>query len=133
MGLAPFSGELFARAHTAGLVTLARASSASRCGAPRDGARLLDGLELQTQPSALHVWLHLPTRWSSAEAALALARTGVLVTPADRFFIGRGNAPQALRVSLAAAPTRSHLRGALERIAGVLAPDAWSGASGSLV
>ena len=134
MGLAPFSGELFARAHKAGLLTLALSQQRIEMRERQQmAARLLDGLELQTQPFALHVWLHLPTRWSSAEAALALARTGVLVTPADRFFIGRGNAPQALRVSLAAAPTRSHLRGALERIAGVLAPDAWSGASGSLV
>ena len=107
LGLAPFSGELFARAHKAGLLTLARASSASRCASAKQmAARLLDGLELQTQPFALHMWLHLPTRWSSAEAALALARTGVLVTPAELFFIGRGAAPRALRISLAGPPTQ---------------------------
>ena len=134
LGLAPFSGELFARAHKTGLLAQALTQQRAEMRERQQmAAGLLDGLELQTQPAALHVWLHLPARWSGAEAALALARTGVLVTPADRFFIGRGSAPQALRVSLAAAPTRSHLRGALERIAGVLAPDACSSAFGSLV
>jgi DNA-binding transcriptional MocR family regulator len=134
LGHAPFSGELFARAQRSGLLDDAldqqRAEMQQR---QLMAADLLKGLQLQTQPFALHVWLHLPARWSSAEAELAAARTGVLVTPADRFFIGRGSAPQALRVSLAAAPTRILLRGALERIASVLAPDASPSETGSLV
>jgi DNA-binding transcriptional MocR family regulator len=64
---------------------------------------------------------------------LALARSGVLVAPADRFFIGRGSAPQAIRISLSAPATRTHLRSALERVAAVLALDANGRETGTLV
>ncbi|HEX6015112.1 MAG TPA: aminotransferase class I/II-fold pyridoxal phosphate-dependent enzyme, partial [Geminicoccaceae bacterium] len=134
LGHAPLAAELFARAHKAGVVAEAlrqqRAEMSERQGLARE---LLAGFDTQAQPTALHVWLTLPGRWSSAEAALAIARTGVLVAPAERFFVGRGAAPKAVRVSVSAPPTRPHLRGALERIARVLARAADAGGTGSLV
>jgi DNA-binding transcriptional MocR family regulator len=134
LGHAPLAAELFARAHKAGVVAEAlrqqRAEMAERQGLARE---LLAGFDTRAQPTALHVWLALPGRWSSAEAALAVARTGVLVAPAERFFVGRGAAPRAVRVSLSAPPTRPHLRGALVRVAGVLARAADAGGTGSLV
>ena len=134
LGHAPLAAELFARASRAGVVAEALQQQRREMGERQRLARdLLVDLETASQPTALHVWLSLPARWSSAEAALALARTGVLVAPAERFFIGRGMAPRALRVSLSAPPTTTHLRGALERIARVLAPDAGTSETGSLV
>jgi DNA-binding transcriptional MocR family regulator len=133
LGQAPLAAELFAQAHRAGVVAEAlrqqRLEMAERQALARE---LLAGLELRAQETALHVWLLLPEPWTSAEAALALARTGVLVAPAERFLIGRGAAPRAVRISLSAPPTRTHLRGALERVAAVLLSGG-AGERGSLV
>jgi DNA-binding transcriptional MocR family regulator len=134
LGHSPLSGELFARALQAGTVAEAlRQQRLEMVERQSLASALLAGLDVRYQPTALHIWLRLPPRWTSAEASLALARTGVLVTPAERFFIGRGAGPQAIRISLSSPATRSHLRSALERIAIVLAPDASGNETGSLV
>ena len=134
LGHAPLAGELFARALKAGAVAEAlRQQRLEMRERQQLAAALLSGLDLHAQATALHVWLRLPPRWSSGEASLALARAGVLVAPADRFFIGRGAGPQAIRISLSAPATRPHLRSALERVASVLALDANGRETGSLV
>jgi DNA-binding transcriptional MocR family regulator len=121
LGHAPFAAELFVQAHRAGVVAEAlRQQRLEMAGRQALARELLAGLELRAQATALHVWLLLPEPWTSAEAALALARAGVLVAPAERFLIGRGAAPRAVRISLSAPPTRTHLRMALERVASVL-------------
>lgn len=131
LGHAPLGAELFARAQRAGIVAEAmRQQRAEMAERQRLAARLLAPLDSRGQPAALHVWLSLPEPWTSAEAALALARAGVLVAPAERFLAGRGGAPRAVRVSLSAPPTRTHLRSALERIAATLGA---STAGGGLV
>jgi DNA-binding transcriptional MocR family regulator len=124
LGQAPLAAELFARAQRAGVVADAlRQQRAEMTERQRLAAELLKPLQAHGQPAALHLWLTLPEPWTSAEAALALARAGVLVAPAERFLVGRGAAPRALRVSLSAPPTRTHLRSALERIGATLAAD----------
>ena len=129
LGQAPLAAELFARAQRAGVVADAlRQQQTEMTERQRLAAELLAPLEAHGQPAALHVWLTLPEPWTSAEAALALARVGVLVAPAERFLVGRGAAPRALRVSLSAPPTRTHLRSALERIAATLAANTAAGA-----
>ncbi|MEK0085626.1 PLP-dependent aminotransferase family protein [Benzoatithermus flavus] len=122
LGYAPLAAELFVRAHRAGVVAEALRQQRLELGERQRLAReILTGFALTGQPTALHVWLGLPEPWTSAEAALALARAGILLTPAERFFIGRGAAPRAVRISLSAAPTRTHLKSALQRIVATLA------------
>ncbi len=134
LGHAPLGAELFARALAAGTVAEALRQQRLEIAERQElAAGLLRGLDVRTQATALHVWLHLPPRWTAGEASLALARSGVLVAPADRFFIGRGSAPQAIRISLSAPATRTHLRSALERVAAVLALDANGRETGTLV
>ena len=134
LGHAPLSGELFARAVPAGIVAQAlRDQRREMIERQALATRLLGGFQLSRQPTALHLWMSVPRGWTSAECSVALARAGVLVAPAERFFVGRGAAPQALRVSLSAPSTRIHLRSALERIATTLAPDAAAQRAGDLV
>ena len=134
LGHSSLGGELFTRALAAGVVHEAlRQQRLELAERQALAAELLAGLDLRTQPTALHVWVQLPPRWTNGEASLALARHGVLVAPADRFFIGRGAAPQAIRVSLSAPATRSHLRSALDRIALALSFDANGRETGTLV
>ena len=134
LGHAPMAAELFARASRAGVVAEALRQQRLEMTERQHLARvLLAGLDLRRSRPRCTSGCSLQARWTSAEAALALARAGVLVTPAERFFIGRGAAPRALRISLSAPPTRTHLRDALVRIASVLAPDAGTAETGSLV
>lgn len=134
LGHAPLAAELFARAHRADLVETALRQQRRELKA-RQGlaAELLAGLDPVAQPTALHVWLRLPDRWTSTEAALALARTGVLVAPAERFAIHRGAAPNAVRLSISAPPTRTHLAHALARVASTLAASGDERDAGGLV
>ncbi len=132
LGLPPFSGEIFTRGLRAGVVAEALRQQRLEMSARQElASSLLAGLDLRRQPTALHVWVRLQPRWTGAEAALALARAGVLVTPAERFFIGRGAVPAAIRISLSAPATRAHLRDALVRIARVLATE--GGSAGEMV
>ena len=134
LGHAPFSGELFARTQRSGLLEMRWTSSARRCSSASSWRRTAQR-DSSSKPSRSRCTCGCtcPHAGPAPRRRWRLARTGVLVTPADRFFIGRGSASQALRVSLAAAPTRTHLRGALERFASVLAPDASPSETGSLV
>jgi DNA-binding transcriptional MocR family regulator len=134
LGLTPLAAELFLHCQRAGVVAAAlREQQAELVVRQRLTAEILSGLEIATQPTALHVWLGLPAPWTSAEAALALARDGVLVAPAERFFIGRGAAPRAVRLSISTPPTRAHLRAALERVARRLTAGTGQGELGSFV
>lgn len=134
LGLTPLAAELFLHCQRAGVVVAAlREQQAELVVRQRLTAEILSGLEIATQPTALHVWLGLPPPWTSAEAALALARDGVLVAPAERFFIGRGAAPRAVRLSISTPPTRAHLRTALERVARRLTAGTGRSELGSLV
>lgn len=133
LGYAPLSAELFMHALRAGVVTEALQQQRREMMERQAlAAARLAGLEIRAQATALHVWLHLPQPWTSAEAALAMARAGVMVAPAEPFFIGRGAAPRAIRLSISAPPTRTHLARALERVARVLKEGIRSGESGPL-
>lgn len=132
LGHTPLAAELFARAEADGLLEAAvRQQQEEMAARQRLAAGTLAGLEVASQPTALHLWLALPERWTSVEAALALARRGILVAPAERFFLGRGATPRAVRLSLSAPRSRAELQRALERVAAVLAsPGTESGAAG---
>jgi DNA-binding transcriptional MocR family regulator len=121
LGHTPLAAEIFARCESSGLLEEALAQQQAEMSERQVlAAETLGWLERSHQPTALHVWVRLPSPWTSAEAALALARGGILVSPAERFFVGRGAAPAALRLSLSAPSTRAHLCQALARIDAIL-------------
>jgi DNA-binding transcriptional MocR family regulator len=79
-------------------------------------ASTLEGLRYATRPFAYHVWLELPQPWRADAFAEALARRGVVVTPASAFLAAPSPAPEAVRVSLSGPRDRATLRRGLERI-----------------
>jgi DNA-binding transcriptional MocR family regulator len=83
-------------------------------------ARQFAGFKFHGQPTALHIWLHLPECWSSAEFAMAALRAGMLVAPAEKFLAGRGGAPSAARISLSTVGSRAELETVLGRLASLL-------------
>jgi DNA-binding transcriptional MocR family regulator len=80
---------------------------------------ILGPLAEGTAAGAGYVWLRLPEPWRREAFTAELLRRGVKVAPADVFILGRGQAPQAVRVSLTA-PEGPELRRGLAVIADLL-------------
>jgi len=96
---------------------MARDILAGRCSGARDG---------------LHVWLELPTYWTSSQLAHAAASLGIAVTPAQAFATGEGSV-NAIRISLGNIKDRGHLEAGLQRLSHLLArrPEMVTGAFSS--
>ncbi|MEV7570131.1 PLP-dependent aminotransferase family protein [Streptomyces tanashiensis] len=83
--------------------------------------RRLAGHTLRTSPHAYYCWWELPAPWRAETfTAAAAARAGVAVTPGSAFAVGRGTAPDAIRLGLAS-PPHAVLDEALTRLAAVAA------------
>jgi DNA-binding transcriptional MocR family regulator len=82
--------------------------------------RLLEGERLQTNPASPHVWMHLPSRWTSDEFTAAARARGVYVNASAGFAVGDQH-PRAVRLCLGTPRTRAGLEEALTRIVSALA------------
>src|SRR3954470_16168207 len=71
---------------------------------------MLAGYGLRSHPASPHAWLTLPESWRNRDFAKACLDRGVMVMRADSFAIGRDDAPNAVRINIAAARTRDELR-----------------------
>jgi DNA-binding transcriptional MocR family regulator len=117
----PLNAELFVRCLETGAVAAAITAQSLEARARQRLAReILPAGACAGAPQGLHVWLDLPDPWTSGEFALALARAGVLVSPAERFHVGRGHLPRAVRISISAPATLERLEAALLLIAGLV-------------
>lgn len=70
--------------------------------------------------SGLHVWLTLPSYWTSSELARAAVAEGLAVTPAEVFSLG-STSPNAIRISLGGIQDRKRLGAGLRRLSQLLA------------
>lgn len=74
----------------------------------------------------LHVWLELPSYWSSSQLAHAAANEGIAVTPAEAFAAAfeTGSTgptlPNAIRISLGSTKNRDRLQAGLQRLSKLL-------------
>lgn len=85
-------------------------------------AAALAGHPFRAGPRGPHVWLELPPGRRADGFAAEAGSCGVAVVPASAFATGPA-APDAVRVSLGAAPDRASLRIGLKRLAGLLGTD----------
>ncbi|MEU6476504.1 PLP-dependent aminotransferase family protein [Streptomyces sp. NPDC047017] len=86
--------------------------------------RLLDGFAVRGDPRSYHCWWQLPRPWRADTFVAAAARHGIALAPAAAFTVGRGHAPNAVRLGLAS-PSTGVLAQALGTLAGLArsAPD----------
>ncbi|MGP4110617.1 aminotransferase-like domain-containing protein [Streptomyces sp. 4N509B] len=70
----------------------------------RLAAQRLAGLDVRADPHAYHCWWTLPEPWRAETFVAAAARLDIAVTPAAAFTVGRGHAPNAVRLALSAPP-----------------------------
>lgn len=78
----------------------------------------LIGLDYQSQPCGHHLWLKLPAAWQRGELGTHARQLGLSVISSDAFAVGP--APEAIRVSLGAAPDHETLRYGLSLLATLL-------------
>lgn len=83
-------------------------------------SRILGSWRIQTEPTAFHLWLHLPEPWRSEIFAQEALNRGVAVIPGDVFVVGRGEAPHAVRLSVSTPRTIQDLERALVILAELL-------------
>lgn len=77
--------------------------------------RLLDAEHLQTHPCSPHIWMPLPTRWTS-ESFVAQARARGVIVNGSAEFATNDIHPRGVRVVLATPRTRAGLEEALTRV-----------------
>ncbi|WP_022707635.1 PLP-dependent aminotransferase family protein [Paracoccus zeaxanthinifaciens] len=78
---------------------------------------MLGALGAVSQPGVPILWLPLPERWKADDFVARAAASGVIVRPASDFRVGRGDAPEAVRISLNCRQERARLAEALATIA----------------
>jgi DNA-binding transcriptional MocR family regulator len=82
--------------------------------------RLFDGERMQTHPSSPHIWLQLPSRWSSESFAAQARARGVILNASTQFSVADQPA-RAVRVCLGPPRTRPGMEQALTIIRQTLA------------
>jgi DNA-binding transcriptional MocR family regulator len=80
-------------------------------------AGILEGLDYRYAPDGMFIWLNLPEPWRVTDFAKAAEDRNTIVMESERFVIGRGAAPHAIRISLTSAQTRELLVEGLNIIA----------------
>lgn len=85
--------------------------------------------QIEAQPCGYFLWLRLPEPWRGQDFLAETRRRGVALTPSEVFHTGRGNAPDAVRLSLVTERCHSRLREGLSLVAEILqqAPRPWVG------
>ncbi|MGU3546950.1 aminotransferase-like domain-containing protein [Methylobacterium sp. A52T] len=99
-----------------GIVAAIRQENELRQAVARETLRNLD---VWAHPCGHHLWLRLPDPWRRGEFGAHARQLGVSVVPSDAFAVG--DAPEAIRVSLGAAPDAETLRYGLSLLATLLA------------
>jgi len=74
---------------------------------------------VRRHPHGHHIWIPLPRHWSRTEFASHVQRQGLAIVTADAFSVEDGQ-PNAIRVSLGAASSRSELVRGLDILAAAL-------------
>lgn len=69
-------------------------------------AGLLGDLYLSHSPDGMFFWMLLPEPWRVTDFTKAANERNVMITESERFVVGRGVAPHAVRISLTSAQTR---------------------------
>ncbi|MBO0849707.1 MAG: PLP-dependent aminotransferase family protein [Pseudonocardia sp.] len=114
---AGFALAVAARSMTNGTVAaVAAAKRADAVARQRLAAERLAEFDFRADPRAYHGWWELPEPWRADTFVAAAARRGIAVTPGAAFAVGAAQAPNAVRLALAAPPV-DVLTGALDTLA----------------
>jgi DNA-binding transcriptional MocR family regulator len=115
----PLTAEIFARWVAEGTADrlLARQRGEARARQALAAEILGPG---RADPQSFHVWLALPPPWRGRDFVERARERGVALACGEPFAVGRAPAPDAIRISLGAAPDRDRLATALVTLAELL-------------
>ena len=113
---AALASEWIARGEIEAIVAAIRRENGLRQAIAREALR---GFDLSAHPSGHHLWLRLPAPWHRGEFGAQARQFGLSVVSSDAFAVGPP--PEAIRVSLGAAPDGETLRYGLSLLATLLA------------
>ncbi len=96
--------------------------------AKREEARLRTEIALEklapytvfSRTHGLFLWMHLPDGWTGREFELSARAAGVKVFCAEKFMVGNGRIPPAVRISLTGPETKDDLIGGLAILKNIL-------------
>lgn len=94
-----------------------RAECQARQAIARD---ILPPGSFSAHPDGIQIWLRMLAGLGRQQFVAEANRQGLAWVASDAFWVGKGAAPEAVRVSLGAPPTREHLRLALRRLAAMM-------------
>ncbi|MFT7593895.1 MAG: DNA-binding transcriptional MocR family regulator [Paracoccaceae bacterium] len=80
----------------------------------------LAGFDWRGHPSALHLWLKLPSEWDSASLVAHARQLNIAVSPETPFLAPQSNPQNAVRISVASIQDPERFRQALRMVAGLL-------------
>ncbi len=83
-------------------------------------ARKLGSLATPSHPDSPCLWVELPEPWRGEEFAAEAERSGVLVSAAETFVVGRADSPHAARLCIGTPLARSEVENGLARLARIL-------------
>jgi DNA-binding transcriptional MocR family regulator len=117
----PLTAEIFARWVAEGTADrlLARQRGEARARQAL-AAEILGPGRAMADPQSFHVWLALPPPWRGRDFVERARERGVALACGEPFAVGRAPAPDAIRISLGAAPDRDRLATALVTLAELL-------------
>ena len=118
----PLTAEMATRIIHSGLADKAMAAkrieAETRC---KTALKRLSSFSIKCRPQGFFIWLELPDYWTGREFELTARQAGVRIFCAEKFAVGGGKAPAAVRVSLSGVETRDKLDKGLDILAGILA------------
>jgi len=82
--------------------------------------QVLKGLDYKYNPNGLFLWLFLPQPWRASDFATEAKDRNVMLLEAERFAVGRGASPHAVRIALTSSPHVKILRQGLKTIVDML-------------
>ncbi|WP_028921040.1 PLP-dependent aminotransferase family protein [Pseudonocardia acaciae] len=86
------------------VATIAAAKRADALARQQVASERLAEFDFRADPRAYHGWWELPDPWRADTFVAAAARRGIAVTPGAAFAVTPGQAPNAVRLALAAPP-----------------------------
>lgn len=118
----PLLGEVLTRWVRGGTASDILERRASACAARQRRARsALAGLEVRGDTGAPHLWLELPSPWSTGSFVAAARDAGILVAPGDDFVVDRTDPAFGVRLGLNAEVSEDALDAALRTLARIVA------------
>ncbi|WPE22895.1 PLP-dependent aminotransferase family protein [Shinella zoogloeoides] len=79
-------------------------------------AEVFSGLDYQSAPYSMFLWLRLPQPWRALDFAASCRRRGVKILPSPDFAADNKEIEQAIRINISGSITMERLRQALETI-----------------